>query len=67
MDYDNVMDMVIHYLIMYVLTYAIDWFLLTVQDFGQIEDVDGIDGPPWNPDRVMEWTVCGLRFLLLHA
>jgi hypothetical protein len=49
-----------------VSTCAIDWFLLSVPNYGLIEDVDGIDGPPWTPDRVREWIVYGLIILLLH-
>jgi hypothetical protein len=30
----------------------IDWFFLSVQDSGPFEDVDGIDGLPWTPNRV---------------
>jgi hypothetical protein len=52
MDYDDVVDMMICYLIIFVSIGAIDWFLLSVQDSEPIEDVDGIDGPPWTLDRV---------------
>jgi hypothetical protein len=45
------------YLIIFVSTGAIEWFLTSVQDSRLIEDVNGIDGPPWTPDRVMEWIV----------
>jgi hypothetical protein len=54
MDYDDDMDMMICYLIIFVSTGAIEWFLLSVQDSRQIEDVDGINGPPSNLDRVRE-------------
>jgi hypothetical protein len=57
MDYDDVVDMMICYFIIFISTCAIDWFFLSVQDSGPIEDVDGIDGPPWTLDRVREWTV----------
>ena len=40
-----------------VLTGAIDWFCLSVQDSRLIEDANGINGPPWTSDRVREWTV----------
>jgi hypothetical protein len=65
MDYDDVVDMMICYLIIFVSTGAIDWFLLSVQDSGLIEDVDGIDGPPWTPDRVREWIVYGLSIFVI--
>jgi hypothetical protein len=58
MDYDVM-------LCYHVKTGAIDWFLLRVKDSWQIEDVDGIDGPPWTPDRVREWTVCGLIIIFI--
>jgi hypothetical protein len=38
------------YFIIFVSIGPIDWFFLSVQDFGPIEDADGIDGPPWTPD-----------------
>ena len=60
MDYDDVVDMMICYLIIFVSICAIDWFFLSVQDFGPIEDVNGIIRTPWTPDRVREWTVYGL-------
>jgi hypothetical protein len=66
MDYDDVVDMMICYLIIFLSKGAIDWFLLSVQDSGQIEDANGIDGPPWTMDRVREWTIYGLIILLLH-
>jgi hypothetical protein len=31
-----------------------------VKDTRQIDDVDGIGGPPWTPDRVKDWTLYGL-------
>jgi hypothetical protein len=36
MDYDDVVDMMICYLIIYVSTGAIDWFLPSVQDACQV-------------------------------
>jgi hypothetical protein len=36
-----------------------------VQDTGPIEDVDGIDGPPWTPDQVREWTIYGLHIYVI--
>jgi len=42
-----------------VSTSVIDWFLLSVQDFGLIDNEDGIDRPPWSPDRFREWIVYG--------
>jgi hypothetical protein len=65
MDYDDDVDMMICYLIIYVSTGVIDWFLLSVQDSCQVGDVDGIDGPPWTSDRVREWTVYGLRISVI--
>jgi hypothetical protein len=38
-----------------------------VQDSSQIEDVDGIDGPPWTLDRVREWTVYGLGIYVIAS
>jgi hypothetical protein len=63
MDYDDDVVTMICYLIIYVSTCAINWFLLSVQDSCQVGDADGIDGPPWTLDRVREWTVYGLSFL----
>jgi hypothetical protein len=37
-------------------TCAIDWVLLSVQDFGP-RRCRGIDETPWTPDRVREWTI----------
>ena len=54
MDYDVML------LDFYVLTNSIDEFPLSVQDNWQIEDATGINGPPWTPDRVREWTIYGL-------
>ena len=36
---------------------------LGVQDF-DVEDVDGIDGPPWTLDRVRELNACGLSIFV---
>jgi hypothetical protein len=36
MDYDDVVDMMICYLIIYVSTGVIDWFLLSAQDACQV-------------------------------
>ena len=49
----------------YALTYAINAFPLSVQDTWQIEDVDGIDGPPWTPDQVREWNIYGLSIYVI--
>ena len=65
MDYDVVVDMMICYLIINVSMGAIDWFLLSVQDSWQIDDVDGINGPPWTLDRVKEWIVYGLSISII--
>ena len=35
---------------------AIDWVLLSVQDFGP-RGCRGIDETPWTLDRVREWTI----------
>jgi len=48
----------------YVLTDAIDEFPLSVPDTWQIEDVDGINGPPWTLDRVREWIIVFWVFYL---
>lgn len=48
------------YFIIFVSIGSIDWFFLSVQDSGLIEDDDGIDGTPWNLDRVREWIVYDL-------
>ena len=65
MDYDDVLDMMICCLIIFASTSAIDWFLLSVQDFELIEDVDGIDGPPWTLNWVREWIVYGLSVFVI--
>jgi hypothetical protein len=36
MDYDDVVDMMICYFIIFVSTGAIDWFFLSVQDSGRL-------------------------------
>ena len=51
MDYDVMLFDI------YVLKYTIDEFPLSVQDTGQIEDVDVINGRPWTMNRVREWIV----------
>jgi hypothetical protein len=48
-----------------VLTCAIDWFLLSVEDSGLIEDVNGIDGCPWTLDQVREWIFYGLSVFFI--
>jgi hypothetical protein len=65
MDYDFDCGRDDMYLILIVSTCAIDYFFLSVEDSGQIEDVDGIDGPPWTQDRVKEWTIYGLNIYVI--
>jgi hypothetical protein len=65
MDYYDLVDMMICYLIIFVSRGAIEWFILSVQDSRQIKDVDGIDGPPWTPDGVREWTIYGLSIFFI--
>jgi len=65
MDYDDILDMMICYSIIFVSTCAIYWFLVSVRDSGLIVDVNAIDGPPWNSDRVMEWIVYGLHIFVI--
>ena len=48
----------------YVQIGAIDGFLLSVQETRKTEDVDGINGPPQTPNRVMEWKVYGLGIFI---
>jgi hypothetical protein len=43
--------------IIFISTCVIDWFFVSVQNSGLIEDVEGIDGPPWTLDQVREWIV----------
>jgi len=39
------------------------WVLMSVHDTSQVEDVDGINIVPWNPDWVREWIVFGLSVI----
>jgi hypothetical protein len=31
----------------------------------RLGDADGIDGPPWTPDQVREWSVYGLHIYVI--
>ena len=54
---DDVDDYDVMLFDIFVLVDVIDEFPLSVQDTCQIKDADGIDRPPWTPDRVREWIV----------
>jgi hypothetical protein len=52
------------YFVVLTKTGAIDLIFLSVQDFGP-QGCREIDGTPWTPDRVREWTIGGLIVLYM--